>query len=36
VASEPLKIGAKKLKSLATDDYDKFYSECDKTMVGFV
>mmetsp|Transcript_4265 Transcript_4265/g.6272 ORF Transcript_4265/g.6272 Transcript_4265/m.6272 type:complete len:100 (-) Transcript_4265:307-606(-) len=36
VDSDPLKDGIKKLAELDTDDYDKFYSICDKTMVGFV
>ena len=36
VTSTPLEKGAKALKDLATDDYDKFYSQCDRTMIGFV
>lgn len=28
--------GAKSLAFVATDDYNKFYSQCDRTMVGFV
>ena len=36
VNSDPLKSGAKALAGVETDDYDKFYSQCDKTMVGFV
>ena len=36
VASDPLESGAKSLSQLDTDDYDKFYSQCDRTMVGFV
>lgn len=36
VSQEPLKYGLVQLKSVQTDDYDKFYSQCDKTMVGFV
>ena len=39
VSSDPLSLGVKNdkgLKDLATDDYNKFYSQCDKTMVGFV
>lgn len=36
VTSSPIEKGAKALKDLSTDDYDKFYSQCDRTMVGFV
>lgn len=36
VENNPLKDGVKNLAELATDDYDKFYSQCDRTMVGFV
>lgn len=36
VNSDPLKSGAKALAGVETDDYDKFYSMCDRTMVGFV
>ena len=36
VDNDPLKHGAKNLVHLETDDYTKFYSLCDKTMVGFV
>ena len=36
VISDPLKSGAKAIKNVETDDYDKFYSQCDRTMVGFV
>ena len=36
VNSDPLKSGAKALAGVETDDYDKFYSQCDRTMVGFV
>lgn len=36
VLSDPLKSGAKAIKNVETDDYDKFYSQCDRTMVGFI
>lgn len=36
VAADPVALGAKAIKDVYTDDYDKFYSECDRTMVGFV
>jgi hypothetical protein len=38
VSSDPLQDAEKlsKNKDLDTDDYDKFYSECDRTMIGFV
>lgn len=36
VISDPLKSGAKAIKNVETDDYDKFYSQCDRTMVGFI
>jgi hypothetical protein len=38
VTSDALSQGAKEIKKhgVETDDYDKFYSQCDHTMVGFV
>lgn len=36
VEANPLQSGAKSLSQLDTDDYDKFDSQCDRTMVGFV
>ena len=36
VDGDPRKHGAKNLMEIQTDDYDKFYSVCDKTMIGFV
>lgn len=36
VEGDPVKNGGMNLKGIQMDDYDKFYSICDKTMVGFV
>lgn len=36
VEGDPIKSGTKNLGQVASDDYDKFYSQCDRTMVGFV
>ena len=36
VSSEFMDKGARDIKDVQTDDYDKFYSLCDRTMVGFV
>ena len=38
VSSDPLAMGAQRIaqQNVQTDDYDKFYSLCDRTMVGFV
>lgn len=36
VSTDPTKDGAKNFNMLKTGDYDKFDSECDKSMVGFV
>jgi hypothetical protein len=36
VNGDPLKAGAKALAGVETDDYDKFYSQCDRTMAGFI
>lgn len=36
VEGDPVKNGGKNLSQVKMDDYDKFYSICDKTMVGFV
>ena len=36
VSSDPLEQGAKNIKDVEVDDYDKFYSQCDRTMVGFI
>lgn len=36
VSKNPLLEGVKAFTSLRDSDYDKFNSECDKTMVGFV
>lgn len=38
VSNDPLAMGAHRIaqQSVQTDDYDKFYSLCDRTMVGFV
>lgn len=36
VDNDPRKHGLMHLADVQSDDYDKFYSVCDKTMVGFV
>jgi hypothetical protein len=36
ISEDPTKDGAAMFSSLKTGDYNKFNSECDKTMVGFV
>lgn len=36
ITKDPLESGTKLIQDLQTDDYNKFNSECDKTMIGFV
>lgn len=36
ISEDPTKDGADEFNSLKTGDYNKFDSQCDKTMVGFV
>lgn len=36
VQSEPAKTGARGIADVQIDDYDKFYSQCDRTMIGFI
>ena len=36
VQSEPFRTGARGISDVQIDDYDKFYSQCDRTMIGFI
>jgi len=36
ISTDPTRDGAEEFNALKTGDYNKFNSECDKTMVGFV
>jgi len=36
VQAAPMKNGAKGISDVQIDDYDKFYSECDRSMIGFI
>ena len=36
ISQDPTRDGAEEFISLKTGDYNKFNSQCDKTMVGFV
>ena len=36
VQAAPMKNGAKSISDVQIDDYDKFYSECDRSMIGFI
>ena len=36
ISIDPVKDGAEEFSQLKTGDYNKFDTQCDKTMVGFV
>lgn len=36
VQSDPIQSGAKGISDVQIDDYDKFYSACDRTMIGVI